>query len=86
MRRAPIALQAGKGLPSDSEGRAREWWGTHQVTQACGQALCLLTQCRRPHTLSSDINYALKLPLAYGTGECLSLVFESVICSRSAPR
>ena len=45
-----------------------------------------LTQCRRPHTLPSDVNYALKLPLAYGTGECLSLVFESVIRSRSAPR
>jgi hypothetical protein len=45
-----------------------------------------LTQRRRPHTLPSGINYTLKLPLASGTGECLSLVFESVFRGRSAPR
>ena len=45
-----------------------------------------LAQRRRPHTLPSGINYALKLPLASGTGECLSLVFESVFRGRSAPR
>ncbi len=47
--------------------------------------VCLLTQRRRPHALPSGINYALKLLLASGTGECLSLVFESVFRGRSAP-
>jgi len=85
MRRALIGLQAESGRPSGTEGSAGAV-GATQVTQASGQALCLLTQRRRPHTLPSGINYALKLPLASGTGECLSLVFESVFRGRSTPR
>ena len=53
------------------------------------RALALWRRARstpRPHTLPSGINYALKLPLASGTGERLSLVFESVFRCRSAPR
>ena len=46
----------------------------------------LPTQRRRPHSLACGINYALKLLLACRTGERLSLVFESVIRGRSAPR
>jgi hypothetical protein len=57
--------------------------GASQVTQRCSQALI---QGRKPHTLPSSINYALKLPLASHTGECLSFVFERMFSGRSAPR
>jgi len=38
------------------------------------------------YRLPSGINYALKLLLASGTRECLSLVLGSVFGGRSAPR
>jgi hypothetical protein len=70
----------GRAIPKGAEA-SEGAVGAPQVTQACSQAL---TQRRRPHTLPSGINYALKLPLASGTGERLSLVFEGVFRGRSA--